>query len=106
MHHVRPQHSLFHGSIVASIVGQVAIHLGTMIYGVRLATETMGPELMRQVVRFHKKQKNADLAAEQALADAADAAVRGADSRGVSAAVAHNRANNNNNNNNNARVRA
>jgi cation-transporting ATPase 13A1 len=65
MHRVRPLHSLFHPSIFLSIVGQVIIHLGCMIYGVRLATETMGPELMKEVVRFHKRQARADLLVEQ-----------------------------------------
>jgi hypothetical protein len=36
-----------------------------MVYGVHLATETMGPELMKEVVRFHKRQARASLLAEQ-----------------------------------------
>jgi len=38
-----------------------------MVYGVHLATEAMGPELLKEVVRFHKRQANADLIAERAL---------------------------------------
>ena len=53
----------------------MAIHLGTMIYGVKLATEEMGPELMKEVMRFHKRQKNIDALAEQAMM--ADDYVRG-----------------------------
>eukprot|EP00750_Incisomonas_marina_P025782 INCI5672.1.p1 GENE.INCI5672.1~~INCI5672.1.p1 ORF type:complete len:1383 (-),score=266.40 INCI5672.1:151-4299(-) len=78
MHHVRPLHSLFHPSIFISIVGQVLIHLGCMVYGVRMATEYMGPELMKEVMRFHARQANADLLAEQAL-EAADPAGEDAD---------------------------
>ena len=39
-----------------------------------MATEYMGPELMKEVMRFHARQANADLLAEQAL-EAADPAV-------------------------------
>ena len=70
MHRVRPLNSLFHPSIMISIIGQVIIHLGTMIYGVHLATTEMGPQLMKEVVRFHKRQDHADLAAQELLDDA------------------------------------
>ena len=69
MHRVRPLNSLFHPAIFISIIGQVLIHLGTMIYGVHLATTEMGPALMKEVVRFHKRQDHADLAAQEMMDD-------------------------------------
>jgi cation-transporting ATPase 13A1 len=40
-----------------SMLGQAAIHLGCMIYAVRLATEEMGPVALKEVVDFQKHQK-------------------------------------------------
>jgi cation-transporting ATPase 13A1 len=39
------------------MLGQAAIHLGCMVYAVSLATETMGPAALKEVVDFHKQQK-------------------------------------------------
>jgi cation-transporting ATPase 13A1 len=50
MHPQRPIRSLFHPAIFISILGQAAIHLGCMVYAVRMATEVMGPELLKEVV--------------------------------------------------------
>ncbi len=55
MNEVRPIKSLFHPAIFVSIIGQAAIHLGCMIYAVSLATKTMGPALLKEVVNFHKR---------------------------------------------------
>jgi len=54
MHRLRPIRSLFHPAIFISILCQAAIHLGTMVYAVRLATETMGPQLLEEVKQFQK----------------------------------------------------
>jgi len=39
------------------MIGQAAIHLSCMVYAVRMATETMGPVALKEVVDFHKTQK-------------------------------------------------
>jgi len=52
-----PLKSLFHPAIFMSMIGQAAIHLGCMVYAVQLATETMGPTALKEVVDFHKRQK-------------------------------------------------
>jgi len=57
MSKTRPLKSLFHPAIFMSMLGQAAIHLGCMVYAVRLATETMGPIALKEVVDFHKTQK-------------------------------------------------
>jgi cation-transporting ATPase 13A1 len=51
----RPIKSLFHPAIFVSIFGQALIHLATMWYAVKLATETMGPAKLKEVVEFNKK---------------------------------------------------
>ena len=55
MHPVRPLRSLFHPAVFLSMLGQAAIHVGCMWYGVKLATEIMGPEELKAVLDFHKK---------------------------------------------------
>eukprot|EP00658_Telonema_sp_P-2_P035369 TRINITY_DN25737_c0_g1_i1.p1 TRINITY_DN25737_c0_g1~~TRINITY_DN25737_c0_g1_i1.p1 ORF type:complete len:1571 (+),score=461.62 TRINITY_DN25737_c0_g1_i1:80-4792(+) len=57
MSDIRPLRSLFHPAVFFSMLGQAAIHLGCLIYAVSLATAQMGPEALREVVDFHKKQK-------------------------------------------------
>lgn len=39
------------------MLGQAAIHLGCMVYAIRLATDAMGPGALKEVVDFHKTQK-------------------------------------------------
>jgi cation-transporting ATPase 13A1 len=51
----RPLKSLFHPAIFVSMMGQAAIHLGCMMYAVNLATSTMGPAALKEVVEFNKK---------------------------------------------------
>ena len=51
---VRPIKSLFHPAIFISMLGQAVIHLVCMVYAVRLATETMGPKKLAEVVAFNK----------------------------------------------------
>eukprot|EP00038_Savillea_parva_P008274 m.175862 g.175862 ORF g.175862 m.175862 type:complete len:1518 (-) comp14065_c0_seq1:304-4857(-) len=55
MHPQRPLRSLFHPAIFVSMVGQAVIHLSCMAYAVQLATDTMGPAKLREVLEFHKK---------------------------------------------------
>jgi len=57
MSKIRPLRSLFHKAVFFSMLGQAAIHLGCMVYAVQLATDTMGPEALKEVVDFHKTQK-------------------------------------------------
>jgi cation-transporting ATPase 13A1 len=57
MSKTRPLRSLFHPAVFMSMLGQAAIHLGCMVYAVQLATDTMGPAALKEVVDFHKKQK-------------------------------------------------
>merc|ERR1719271_1069219 len=57
MSKTRPLRSLFNPAVFFSMLGQAAIHLGCMVYAVQLATETMGPAALKEVVDFHKQQK-------------------------------------------------
>jgi len=57
MSSIRPLRSIFHPAIILSIAGQAAIHLGCMVYAVKMATDEMGPELLKEVIQFHKKVK-------------------------------------------------
>jgi len=72
MHPERPLRSLFHPAIIASTLGQAAIHLGCMVYAVKLATEAMGPEALKAVVEFNKRVRLGE--AEQLRAEEAAAA--------------------------------
>ena len=51
---VRPIKSLFHPAIFISMIGQAIIHLCCMVYAVQLATSTMGPKKLAEVVAFNK----------------------------------------------------
>merc|ERR1719161_646925 len=57
MSKTRPLSSLFHPACFMSMLGQAAIHLGCMVFAVRLATDEMGPIKLKEVADFHKKQK-------------------------------------------------
>jgi len=65
---VRPLNSLFHPAVFFSMLGQAVIHLTCMWYAVKLATETMGPDKLQEVVDFHRRddEKEAALAAAAA----------------------------------------
>lgn len=65
MHPERPLRSLFHPAIFVSMVGQAAIHLACMAYAVQLATDTMGPAKLREVLEFHKKVRAGEMVAEE-----------------------------------------
>jgi len=69
MHPVRPLRSLFHPAIFLSMMGQAMIHVGCMWYGVKIATEAMGPELLKEVLTFHKMAKAKTLPEQQAADD-------------------------------------
>merc|ERR1719450_2011154 len=56
MHPCRPLASVFHPAILFSMLGQLAIHLGCMIYIANLAKEIMGPEALKEIVDFEKKR--------------------------------------------------
>ena len=60
----RPIKSLFHPAIFISMLGQAVIHLGCMVYAVDLATSTMGPEALKEVVEFNKKVRAGESVAE------------------------------------------
>jgi cation-transporting ATPase 13A1 len=55
MHPVRPLRSLFHPAVFLSIFGQALIHLYSMSVAVKMATSTMGPEKIAEVVEFNKR---------------------------------------------------
>merc|ERR1719450_354820 len=55
MHPVRPLASVFHPSAILSIIGQLAIHLGCMVYIAELAKEVMGPEKIKEIIEFEKE---------------------------------------------------
>lgn len=57
MHPERPLRSLFHPAIILSILGQAAIHIACMALAVKWATETMGPEALKEVTEFFRKAK-------------------------------------------------
>jgi cation-transporting ATPase 13A1 len=57
LHPVRPHRSLFHPAIFCSTMLQVAIHLGCMVYGVKMAEEYMGEKELKEVTAFFKKLK-------------------------------------------------
>jgi len=57
MHPERPLKSLFHPAIALSMVGQGAIHLFTMYYAVSMSREVMGPEKLKEVVEFHRRER-------------------------------------------------
>ncbi|GAB5364809.1 hypothetical protein AAMO2058_001002200 [Amorphochlora amoebiformis] len=69
---VRPLSSLFHPAVFLSMLGQAVIHLACMSYAVKLATETMGPEKLREVVDFHKRDDEAEAALAAAGGDEED----------------------------------
>jgi cation-transporting ATPase 13A1 len=57
LHPIRPHRSLFHPAIFCSTTLQVIIHLGCMVYGVKMAEEHMGEEKLKEVTAFFKKLK-------------------------------------------------
>jgi len=56
MHPVRPLASVFNPAIFLSMLGQLVIHLGCMIYVAELAKDIMGPELLQEVIDFEKER--------------------------------------------------
>merc|ERR1719487_1071936 len=57
LHPIRPHRSLFHPAIFCSTTLQVIIHLGCMVYGVKMAEEHMGEAQLKDVTAFFKKLK-------------------------------------------------
>lgn len=55
MHPVKPLRSLFHPAVFLSIFGQAVIHLYSMSNAVKMATDSMGPDKIQEVVDFNKK---------------------------------------------------
>merc|ERR550525_1865175 len=67
---VRPLSSVFHPAILFSMLGQLAIHLGCMVYIASLAKEVMGPEKVKEIVEFEKERnKRIDSMDEEAFND-------------------------------------
>jgi len=66
MHEVRPLRRLFHPAVFLSMLGQAAIHVFCMGYGVAMAKEEMGPEALKAVLDFHKAAKAKELPEQQA----------------------------------------
>lgn len=57
MHPVRPLQSVFHPAILFSMLGQLAIHLGCMVYMAQLAKELMGEEAVKEIMEFEKERE-------------------------------------------------
>merc|ERR1711920_925189 len=56
MHPVRPLSSVFHPAILFSMLGQLAIHLGCMVYIANLAKDIMGEEAVKEIQEFEKQR--------------------------------------------------
>jgi len=56
MHKVRPISSVFHPSAFLSLMGQLAIHLGCMVYIASLAKDIMGEEKLKEIIEFEKER--------------------------------------------------
>lgn len=70
MHPVRPLSSVFHPAIFFSMIGQLLIHLGCMIYIASLAKDVMGPEMVKEIVEFEKERnKHIESLDEEAFND-------------------------------------
>jgi len=70
MHKVRPISSVFHPSAFFSMLGQLAIHLGCMVYIAGLAKELMGEEKVKEIIEFEKERnKKIDSMDEEAFND-------------------------------------
>ncbi|KAJ8599753.1 hypothetical protein CTAYLR_003391 [Chrysophaeum taylorii] len=65
----RPIGSLFDPSIVVSVAGQGAIHIFCMRQAVKMATERMGPAALDAVVKFQRRARSGEIAAEEAEDD-------------------------------------
>jgi cation-transporting ATPase 13A1 len=65
MHPVRPLRKLFHPAVFLSMLGQAAIHVFCMGYGVAMAKEVMGPDALKAVVDFHKAARAKQLPEQQ-----------------------------------------
>merc|ERR1712139_744024 len=70
MHPVRPLSSVFHPAILFSMLGQMVIHLGCMVYIANMAKELMGPEKLQEIIEFEKERnKQIDNMDEEAFND-------------------------------------
>jgi len=57
MHPVRPLASVFHPAILFSMLGQLLIHLGCMVYIAGLAKEVMGEDALKEIIEFEKERE-------------------------------------------------
>ena len=72
MHPQRPLKSLFHPAVAVSMAGQAAIHLFAMYTAVHMSREVMGPEKLKEVVEFHRRERlreQQQLDSEKAMED-------------------------------------
>jgi len=69
MHPERPLNRLFHPAIGFSMLGQAAIHLYTMWAAVAMSREAMGPEKLKVLLEFQRKERLRE--EQQALSEAA-----------------------------------
>lgn len=70
MHAVRPLASVFHPAILFSMLGQLLIHLGCMVYIANLAKDVMGTEAVKEIIEFEKERnKQIDSMDEEAFSD-------------------------------------
>lgn len=63
---VRPITSLFDPSIVVSVAGQGLIHILCMRQAFKMATERMGPAALDAVIKFQRRARSGEIAAEEA----------------------------------------
>lgn len=70
MHRVRPLHSVFHPALFFSIIGQMSIHLGCMVWMASLAKEVMGPDKLKEIIEFEKQRdKHIESLPEEAMSE-------------------------------------
>jgi len=70
MHPVRPLASVFHPAILFSMLGQLLIHLGCMVYIAGLAKDVMGEDAVKEIIDFEKERnKHIDGLDEDAFND-------------------------------------
>ena len=69
---VKPIGSLFHPAVFISMLGQATIHLYCMWHAVALATARMGPEKLKEVVNFHRRDDEAEAALLESIESGAE----------------------------------
>jgi len=56
MHPVKPLSSVFHPAMFLSMIGQLLIHLGCMVYIAQVAKDIMGEQALQEIIDFEKER--------------------------------------------------